>query len=285
MGTRLEIVLPGVDEEQADMFVSLIRKELSRIESIINNYREDSIFSRINELAFEKLVKTDPETLELVSNLIEYHHKAREYFDFTLWKLSAGKIRDEDKEEFISLDLDRKIVLDREDRAIRFLNRNVGLDSGSFGKGMALDSIKKIMNSNKIKNGFISFGGSSVLAQGNHPAGDHWPVGIRDFREENRNIHVFKMKDSILSTSGNNLNNRNRYPEGHIIDPRTGNKIDGLRQVSVYGESGLISEILSTALFIAPEEDIQSILENFEGYRAVIFSFGPGSDHTIIKEF
>ena len=45
MGTRLDVLMPGMEDETADTVFFNIRDEMERLENMLSIYREDSVFS------------------------------------------------------------------------------------------------------------------------------------------------------------------------------------------------------------------------------------------------
>lgn len=285
MGTRLDLIFREVTDEQADSACLLLRNQLDRLENQISIYRDESLFSLINKQGMKAEFRLDLEMSKLFSDLFEMNNRTHGLFDFSLGKISSSAMTMKEISDYLSLNMNEKISLNLENNSIKMLHRDAWLDSGSFGKGYALDSIKKILKSTNINHTFISFGGSSVMASGHHSAADYWAAGIQDFRDEKKNLYVFELRDSSLSTSGNTLNNRKKYPDGHIVNPRTGKRTGSLRQLSISGESAFICEILSTALFVADQDEVNEILKAFPGYLAVEFTYDEEKGNISIKEY
>ncbi len=268
MGTRLDVLMPGVEDDKADAVFSNIRDEMERLENILSIYREDSVFSRLNKKAAILPYRVDQEVFSLLYRLLGYNTRTLGYFDVTL-----GTGIEQDPEMTGGTLANRGIILDHGKMEVSFDSEKVKIDSGAFGKGLALNSIKKILRQSQILNAFISFGESSVLTLGHHPYGDHWKTGIKDLFTPGKNAYVFETVDGSVSTSGNSPNNEGKYPDGHIINPRNGEKVRGHQLMCVAGPDPLEAEVLSTALILAEEDEKKTILENFPGYRAVHISY------------
>ena len=58
------------------------------------------------------------------------------------------------------------------------------------------------------------------------------------------------------------------HGRGHIIDPATGNTLEKEGLVAVTGPSAMVTEVLSTALWVAPADRRGDMLAAFDGYRA-----------------
>ncbi len=286
MGTRLEMVLPEVGNELADQIFELIRESLNEHEKMLSVYLEDSEFSRINQHAPFGPWKTSRQCFDLISSLMKYHKLTIGYFDPTLGMMKKDFFDSEDENilVFPKTDIQERLQLDYENQTISFKVTGIKLDSGAFGKGYALDSLKNLLLSYKIKNGFISFGDSSVMTLGKHPAGEFWKIGIRDLADDRSNAWTFEINDGCVSTSGNTLNNRSKTEEGHIFNPNTGEFEDRRAVISVMGSSALEAEILSTALFVAKPEERGEIMKNFPQYKAVELVYSTTEHKTLISK-
>ena len=138
------------------------------------------------------------------------------------------------------------------------------LDFGGFAKGYALERIKQLLIKETAGSALVNFGNSSILALGVHPFGDHWPVGLANPFRDGEEAYGFKLRDGALSISGHTP----EHPR-HIIDPGSGGYVARDGFVAVQGRSPLVAEVLSTALFAAPETKWSGIMENYTDYRAV----------------
>lgn len=142
------------------------------------------------------------------------------------------------------------------------LTNNAALDFGAVGKGAALDACFSYLNENDCKKTYISTG-SSVLFFGE---------GSFDVSITNPDGGLFaevKTDQSFLSTSGG----YERYFEAggktycHIIDPKTGYPTEtDLITVTVFSDSGIESDFLSTMIFLDGSENINKYL-NSDKYK------------------
>jgi thiamine biosynthesis lipoprotein len=138
----------------------------------------------------------------------------------------------------------------------------MGLDLGGFVKGFVLEQAVREVSA-RAESALLSFGGSSVAAVGRHPLGAPWPVAVAHSYYADRTAHTFQLEGEALSVSGKDPHGR-----GHIIDPATGNTLEKGGLVAVTGPSAMVTEVLSTALWVAPAERRGDILAAFDGYRA-----------------
>ncbi len=113
------------------------------------------------------------------------------------------------------------------------------INLSGFLKGYALDEIRPILDSNGVGAALVNMGNSSVLAVGSLSAEkEGWEV-------ENLNGEKFLLCNQCLTTSGNDSESRK-----HIINPLTGQYVEGRRLVSVVTSSGAEGEVASTVAFI-----------------------------------
>ncbi|MGC9341462.1 MAG: FAD:protein FMN transferase [Bacteroidales bacterium] len=271
MGTRLEMVFPGLHEEMADAAFQKIRKTLNDEENVLSIYLENSEFALMNANAADAPFSLKPDTFKLIQELLKYNKDTFGCFDPVLGitKSEVYNHPGEDISNLLEIKMEDRFELDADELSIKFNSPFVKFDSGAFGKGYALESIKKILLSFKIRDAFISFGDSSVMTLGKHPAGDHWKVGIRDFVDEEKNAWVFELNNGSVSTSGNTTWNQMKTEKGHLVDPLSGKKKQDKSVVSVMGDSAMVTEIISTALFVAGKDKRKLILERFPQYTAV----------------
>jgi thiamine biosynthesis lipoprotein len=157
---------------------------------------------------------------------------------------------------------DRNVLLDASAHTVRFSRPGMRLDLGGFAKGFVLEQAVRMV-SERAGSALLSFGGSSVAAVGKHPLGAPWPVAVAHSYYADRTAHTFQLEGEALSVSGKDPHGR-----GHIIDPATGNTLEKGGLVAVTGPSAMVTEVLSTALWVAPAERRGEMLAAFAGYRA-----------------
>jgi len=259
MGTRFNILLPGIDERIGDEIFDSVANELMRIEKMLSCFIAGSDISNINQNAFKNPVPVNGEVFGILTECIEFYKLTENNFDIGLGYIIdywSGNHTELDQEPDINLAGVKNINLDKSDSSVRFATNQVKINLGGYGKGYALQNIQKLLKESGIENAYVSFGESSVSCLGKHPFGDYWPVGIQDFYQKEKSLTTFQVVDGSVSTSGNLQNN-------HIISPATGEPVTKKRIVSVKSPSPVIAEVLSTALMATSDEQITKILESF----------------------
>lgn len=131
------------------------------------------------------------------------------------------------------------------------------IDLGGAVKGYALDRLAQNLAANNVSSAIVSLGGS-IYATGKKPNGGNYKIGIRDPKGgENDYMAVIALDQKFVSTSGTyerGFEENGTYYH-HLIDPKTGYPVEnGLAAVSVICDSGILSDIYSTALFVMGAE-------------------------------
>ena len=139
------------------------------------------------------------------------------------------------------------------------------VDLGSVAKGYTGDALAALLKSRGVESALLDLGGN-IQAVGARPDGSPWRVGVRDPEGEEL-LGVVEIAGRAVVTSGGyeRYFERDGVRYWHIIDPAAGAPArSGLQSVTVVGESGLLCDALSTALFVmGPEE----ALEHWREYR------------------
>ncbi|TVQ72434.1 MAG: FAD:protein FMN transferase [Balneolaceae bacterium] len=270
MGTRCHAVLPGLEDDDAEIIFRYIREEVARIEGKLSRFREESDIARINAKAGTEPVRVEKEMFRILTACANYHAKTEGCFDITLrpvlqyWKDNADGDRDTALEIRSRLGTD-KMILNPKDRTVSFRNNSLELDLGGFGKGYALEKVNEMLLRFGITSGFLTMGESSVLTLGNHPAGDHWKVGIKNYLAPDEAIHTFHMRYGSVSTSSNFYvdDEGKLVNHRHVIDPFTGVPVEELVTVSVFSNTALLAEVMSTAMLVMEENKIEELVEDY----------------------
>lgn len=267
MGTRCQVVLPGMETERAEQITLSIRLEISRIEAKLSRFRPESDISIVNANAVNEPVAVSEDVFDILTTCQSFHQSTLGAFDITM----------RPNADFESLGMNH-VHLNDADRTVRFDNEHIQLDLGGFGKGYALQQVQKRLQVAGVTDGFISFGESSILTLGHHPAGPCWKVGLNDHTRPGRSAYEFAVNDGSVSTSSNFYVDdagilRNHR---HVIDPKTGQPIEDLMTMSVKSASALDAEILSTAFLVLSAEDAAVVRPRFADCDIVNINYASG---------
>lgn len=242
MHTVIEVLFVHKDEQKAREISAAVRDLVADLESKLSRHIATSDISKLNSST--EAVELGQElyfTLELCEQL---RKATKGYFDIAA--LSASRHRP----AYETLPAEHKA---------RRCDKDIKLDLGGFAKGFALEKVRNLLKDKyEVRNALINFGNSSVVGLGHHPLGDCWPVSPA----RKGSGQTFRLSDSALSVSGKTAGVRE-----HIIDPCTGRLASKEKDIAVLGQSALVCEILSTALYAAPKEEWPAMLLNFAAYK------------------
>lgn len=289
MATRFYMLVPGMENGTGDELFQKIKGEVNRIESRLSRFIDESEISKINQNAFSSPVETDEEMFEILDACKYGWELTGGTFDITLRPLTKyWDNPDEysvDEYEKIRESVGMKHVdLDKKNRSVQFTNEIIELDLGAFGKGFALEKVKQMLQHSSANSAFISFGESSVLALGEHPAGGDWKIGINNYKNPGRSIHEFEVSGGSVSTSSNfYLNDDGELVNHrHVINPETGRIHEDFTAASVSAPSPILAEILSTACLLLPDEKIHDLLKKYEDIEVIKVDYEPDDPEVIV---
>ena len=248
MHTRMEIVLPQLEEQMAQSVVRDVEQRVSELERLMNRFDNASPLAMVNAVAATQAVEIDEELFMALELCEVFRRGTGGYFDVA----AAEQLRS-----------GAAYLLDGKSHTIRLASADVKIDLGGFAKGFALEQVSKMLRESGVESGVVNFGNSSIAALGHHPYGKWWPIGVANRKCAGAVAGEFRLCDSALSVSG-----RAESGEYHILNPHTGLRVAGEELVAVEGRSALVAEVLSTALYAAPHNQRTEIMRQYEGYRA-----------------
>ena len=265
MHTHIELLLTGLKREQGEKFALEAEQRVKDMERRFNRHDMKSPLAVLNSRAAAESVEVDDELFMALELCEVFRVATRGYFSVAT--NTAGVER-------------TPYILDGATHSVKFTTDGVQLDMGGFAKGFALDQVLKLSRESGAASALLNFGNSSVAAVGHHPYGEWWAVGVENTAQRGTLAYEVHLCDAAMSVSG-------RTPAGeyHIVDPHTGLKVAQDGMIVVEGRSALVAEVLSTALYAALQSERETIMRQFEGYRAteIICRKGGGVEKRIIK--
>ncbi len=253
MGSPCELHLYGESRGEIDGVADAAKALVLRIEHKYSRYRDDSVVAAINRSAGDPAgIEVDEET----ASLLDYAHTAYEQsgglFDVTsgslrsVWNFESGRVpsRAEVTEALGRVGWSR--VRWSRPRLVLPV-AGMELDFGGFGKEYAVDCATDLCRARGVRHGMVDLGGD-LRAIGPHPDGRPWIAGIRDPRAPERPMASIPLFSAGLATSGDYercmIVDGVRYT--HILDPRSGWPVTGLRSASVVAPQCLVAGTATT---------------------------------------
>ena len=229
-----------------------IEKEIKQIftdtENIFNFHDSMSEVSRLNS---SKTINSSDELTAALRHILELNNKYGNGADVTAGSLAATG--------FKNITINGNNIT---------LENNAILDFGCVAKGIALDKVKELLDKEDSHYSLITTG-SSILVYGNQYGEQNIDIASPD--KQGYIGSVTLRGGCFISTSGG----YERYAEidgkkyCHIIDTKTGYPTEtDLTTVTVFCDSGLESDFLSTLIFTGGTKEIEKHLHS-DSYKIV----------------
>ena len=133
----------------------------------------------------------------------------------------------------------------------------------------------ELLDAAEVGDYLLHGGKSSVLARGDQPgepAGSGWTIGLRHPLRPAERLAEFCLRDQSLSTSGSGTQffRRRGRRYGHILDPRTGQPVEGIFSATVIAPTAAEADALSTAFYVMGPEKTAAYCANRPELAAVL---------------
>jgi len=268
LGGKNEIKIFAKDPDLATKISDAIVSECRRIETKFSRYNSDSIVTKINSAAGLESTAVDPETAGLFDYAAACYQQSEELFDITsgilrrVWNFKNKSIPTND-EILEVLPLIGWNKVEWKNQKIRLPLKGMEIDLGGIGKEYAVDRCFGIAWESGIRSGFVNLGGD-LRVLGPRPDESPWSIGIQNPREMGTAIAQVKLTGGALATSGDyeKFIELNGVRYCHIMNPKTGWPVQGVKSVTVMTDSCLIAGTLSTIAMLFGPKRGQEFLES-----------------------
>ncbi|HSR51858.1 MAG TPA: FAD:protein FMN transferase [Acidobacteriota bacterium] len=258
MGTRCRLAAVAADRESAIRGLESLLTLLEASEGELSTWRPNSRLSLLNQQPLFQPLALHPGLCRLFEELRRWHYETGGAFDPFIGRLlEAWDIRGRghlaqapELEAALQASGLRHIRFDPQACTVA-KEREVLIDAGAFGKGEALD--RAFAHSQKLGlKGWMADLGGQIGVWGNPPRGLDWDVRVAHPRHRQQTLTALKLAAGSLAVSGGSERDLTVDGEAvsHIIDPRTGRPVSFRGSTVVWHQSGLASDVLSTALYV-----------------------------------
>ncbi len=247
------------------------------LEKKLSRTVENSDVWKINH-AEGQTVTVSPETAEILRTAVQVSKWSNGAFDITvapasvLWDFTSGQqiIPAEKELATAAGKIDyRKMQIDG-NRVT--LPEGMMIDLGGIAKGYIADAVKRKLAEEGIQSAILSFGGN-IVSIGLKPDGSPWKVGIQDIDKPTGEAMMVSLNyGGSTVTSG--IYERGFTVDGvtyhHILSSETGWPVQNeLAAVTVFSDSSMLGDALSTAVFALGIEKGAQLIESLEGTEAL----------------
>jgi thiamine biosynthesis lipoprotein len=307
MATRFEIILYGDNPVALRAAGEEALDEIERLEEQLSLYRPSSEISRINAGAASGPVRIEPGLFRLLQHAQRFHRESGGSFDITIaplircWGFMGGTGHLPDPVELavtrtkVGMHL---VSLNEADFTVRFNQQGVMLDLGSIGKGYALERAAAVVADAGVTSAMLQGGTSTAYAIGSPPDAQAWKIAIERPKPRNTRqvslepsaianvgraadlLTVIPLKDQSLSVSavwGKSFEAEGRI-YGHVIDPLSGEPVNGALLAAVVLDSATETDAFSTALLTLGTSGLDRITGLRQGMRALVVERGENEE-------
>ena len=286
MATRFELVLHGENETTLRAAGEEALREVDRLENQLSLYRPGSEIAQLNARAAREPVQVSPELFTLLQHAQRLHAETDGAFDITVGPLvrcwgfttNEGKMPSAEAIAEARASVGMGLVqLDSSRRTVRFAHQGVMLDLGAIGKGYAVERGAELLREAGMTSALFHGGTSTICAIGQPPDSDAWTVAIERPPTMVGNIPfpelpTVRLKDESLSVSAiwGRVFQAGGKNFGHVIDPRTGQPVDGAWLSAVILTRATETDALSTALLTLGTTGFERFVDMRRGLRALL---------------
>lgn len=276
--TVTTIVGSGETEEQFRQNAQKIYEELLAYHQLFDIYHEyEGIHNlkTVNDQAGVSPVAVDREIIQLLLDCKEYYTMTggkvnaamgsvlslwRETRELSIQNPSAAQIPDAAALSLAAEHIDfDSVVIDEAASTVYITDPQTSLDVGAIAKGWAVQQVAAAAPEGML----ISVGGNVCATGPKYSDGTPWIVGIQDPDNSEKYLHTISITGGAVVTSGDyqrvyTVGGKNYH---HIIDPENQMPSAYWHSVTVVCSASGLADTLSTALFLLPLDEGQSLAE------------------------
>ncbi len=280
MGVDFEFSVVADNKSQANDFIHKAIAETTRIENLISSWKQTSQTSEINRNAGVKPVKVAKELLQLIKRSKRISELTDGLYDISyasldkIWYFNKPMPHLPDsvsvKKSVAKINY-KNIVINEEKGTVFLKQKGMKIGFGSIGKGFVAEIVKAYLKKMGVTAGLINAGGD-LTTWGKHPVTGKWLIQIANPDNILKNAGQFELLDNSVVTSGNYAKyiefKGKRY--SHIIHPKTGWPVRGLKSVTIFCKNTELADALATAVFVMGKETGLELINRLNGIECLL---------------
>ncbi len=280
MGTLCEIQVYDSNVTRAQAAIRAALDEMERVDGLLSNYKPASELSVMNREAPRAPFAVSAEMFDFLAACRKYYQNTAGTFDpsvgslVRVWGFFSRQPGMPGAEEIARAKTTSgfdKVQLNERDRTVRYTVAGLEMDPGGVGKGYAADKAVEVLKRAGIRSALVSAGGSSMYGIGHPPGRKGWKVAVSDPSTPGKALAFVELRDNSLSTSGVSEQSlqvgSHRY--SHIFDPRNGEPVENMCQVTVVAPTGTDTDALTKAAYILSRDEVAEVLKRYPGSGAL----------------
>lgn len=258
-------------------------KEIERIERLISSWRASSETWQINQMAGIRPVTVDEELFELIKRCQHVSRITKGAFDISgtlsrdYWNFNnqESKMLPKAKiEELRDLMNYHNILLNENKQSVYLRKKGMKIGFGAIGKGYAAMRARIVMENWGIKNGLVNASGD-LMCWGKPMEKNLWEIKIPNPENKELVLATLKIPNGSVVTSGGYekyaLIKGKLY--SHIIDPRTGYPVEGVKSVSIVCPNPELGDALATTVSVLGADKGLALINRMKGIECLLVDY------------
>ncbi len=275
MGTYLEVTSQGAGPAVVQAAVGVV----GALERGLSAFLSESELGRLNARGARERVAVSSELRAVLEESRRIHAATAGAFDPTVaplmaaWGFRGGRPTTQPGRDQLREMLSRTGLghVDVTGSGVSFDAEGLGLDLGGIAKGYAADRAAAELSKRGLS-GLVNAGGD-LRAAGAQPDGAPWGIGVRHpVRPAELLARVELPAGQAIATSGTY---EQRFEVGgrvvtHLLDPRSGEPVDGVVSATVRAPTAMQADALATAACVLGCDEAMKALSALPGVEALL---------------
>lgn len=291
MGTFSHMIVLADRRGEANACIEAAFDQQRRVDALMSYHNSESELNKVNRLAAGGAVAVDERTFDVLQQAARFSKLSGGAFDVTvgplvdLWR-RAGEANEPPSEAALAEARRKvgyeKLILDADERTVRFAVAGMRVDLGGIAKGYAIDRSVEALKRRGAVGGMVDIGGD-IRCFGRPPKGQtHWRIGLQDPTAAPDDLVpgtpllVLQLSHGAVTTSGD----YRRFSEvqgrrhSHIMDTQTGRGAGKLVSVTIIAPDATTADALATAVSVLGWDKGLALIERLDGVEAILIPSG-----------
>lgn len=267
MGTTLRVSVAAGTRAQGIQAIENAFEAVRTVDALLSTWRNDSEIARLNHATPGQPLQLSADLYRLLREAVRWSRLTGGAFDpgigslVDAWDLrGTGSVPTPEalSAARAASGITRFVFADGSATVSR-PHRTAWIDTGGFGKGVALREARRALQARGVRSGLLNFGGQ-VVVLGRDRSGRDWIVPVAHPSRRSQPVAWLHLEDGSASTSSQSERfiTVGQRRIGHILDPRSGEPVPAWGSVTVVAEDPAAADVVSTALLVlGPAEGLR----------------------------
>ncbi|CAA0099029.1 FAD:protein FMN transferase [BD1-7 clade bacterium] len=277
MGTAVSAQFWHDDSARGTVLKQQVIDIMQDVDQRMSPYIDTSEISQLNTYAYKKPVTVSDNLFAILQKAAWISSISAGTFDITFASIGyrynfrkGERPSQDDIQQSLAAINYQHIVLDEQQKTVRFLHPDVRIDLGGIAKGYAVDSAIEMLQESGVNHAVVAAGGDTRIL--GDKRGKPWMFGIRHPRKPNDHAVIMPLTQVAISTSGDY---ERYFMDGdervhHIIHPTKGTSATGMRSASVLTQKSIDADALSTTVFVLGVEKGLNLINGLPDTEAIL---------------